>query len=242
MRTLLWQAAQVCPELEMSRIRIWIAAFAADFVRRDKRGGSGSALASGGVRGHAGRMIAAERTCLVLLAAGLSTRFGPEDKLAQRVGDRQLAQHAAETLATIPFLARFAVVGEGSTFEGYRVVVNPRPENGQSGSLRLGVETARALAPDAILVALADMPLVTAGLIERLLAAADGAAAIVASHDGERPQPPALFGAAHFAALLEASGDQGARDLIRTGRFVHADPRELIDVDTPADLEALRNR
>lgn len=186
-------------------------------------------------------MIAPGRTCLVLLAAGLSTRFGAADKLAQPVGGRPLAMHAAETLVTIPFLARIAVVAGDTSLPGYRTVLNPHPEAGQSGSLRLGVAAALEIAPDAILVALADMPLVTADLIRRLLVTADGPAAIVASHDGQRPQPPALFGSDHFAALLETSGDQGARDLIRSGNFVQADPRELIDVDAPADLEALRD-
>jgi molybdenum cofactor cytidylyltransferase len=40
--------------------------------------------------------------------------------------------------------------------------------------------------------------------------------------------------------LLDITGDQGARDLIRAGRHVVTSPAELIDVDTPEELDELR--
>ena len=52
--------------------------------------------------------------------------------------------------------------------------------------------------------------------------------------------PAALFGADLFDVLLAIEEDLGARDLVRSGRHVAVPPAELIDVDTPEDLERLR--
>jgi molybdenum cofactor cytidylyltransferase len=91
-----------------------------------------------------------------------------------------------------------------------------------------------------MLIALADMPRVTAAQIFRLIDAAEGPEAIVASSDGIQPSPPALFGSAHFDALTKLKGDTGARELILRGRHIVADPAELVDIDTREDLLALR--
>ena len=49
-----------------------------------------------------------------------------------------------------------------------------------------------------------------------------------------------MFGRSRFGFLKTLDGDSGARDLVRAGRHVVTAPAELIDVDTPAELEALR--
>jgi molybdenum cofactor cytidylyltransferase len=36
------------------------------------------------------------------------------------------------------------------------------------------------------------------------------------------------------------TGDKGARELVQAGRHVVTSPAELIDIDTPEDLEKLR--
>jgi len=92
----------------------------------------------------------------------------------------------------------------------------------------------------AVLIALADMPRVTAAHVYRMLDAADSADAVVASSDGEKPSPPALFGRGRFDFLLTLDGDAGARDLVKAGRHVVTAPAELIDIDTPEDLERLQ--
>jgi molybdenum cofactor cytidylyltransferase len=74
-----------------------------------------------------------------------------------------------------------------------------------------------------------------------MLDAAEGSQAIVASSDGVRPRPPALFGKALFDELLVLEGDQGARELIKRGKHVVTSPAELVDVDTQEDLQALRD-
>ena len=90
---------------------------------------------------------------------------------------------------------------------GYRIVHNDDPAAGMSRSLRLGVEAACESGADAVLIALADMPKVTATHIYRLLDGAEGPDAIVASSDGEIPRPPVLFGCSHYDELLRAQGE-----------------------------------
>ena len=166
-------------------------------------------------------MIAAGDATLVLLAAGRSIRFGETDKLEQPVAGTPLGLHIVAALETVPFRRRVAVTA-GTRIDyaglGFDVVDNPDPGAGLSGSVRRGVERARATGAAALVIVLADMPRITAGLIHRLLDAADGPGAVVASSDGGHPRPPALFGEGRFDALMTLDGDAGARDLIRAGR------------------------
>ncbi|MCW3847251.1 nucleotidyltransferase family protein [Sphingomonas sp. LB-2] len=188
-------------------------------------------------------MIAPDKVALVLLAAGRSRRFEDGDKLAERFLDKPLAFHVVTALEAVPFLARIAVVSQTRldfVALGYEVVENPDPAHGQARSLGYGVEAARRAGAEAVLVALADMPRVTAGHVWRLFDAFDGPMAIVASSDGVQPMPPALFGKDRFAQLVRIEGEQGARELIKGGHHVVAGPGELVDIDTQEDLRALR--
>ncbi|AJP73830.1 nucleotidyltransferase family protein [Sphingomonas hengshuiensis] len=188
-------------------------------------------------------MLEPENVALVLLAAGRSHRFTHADKLAEPFLDKPLAYHVVTALENMPFLTRIAVVSDTSldfAARGYRVVENPDPSLGQARSLCFGVEAARAAGAAGVLVALADMPRVTATHLYRMFDAAHGAETIVASSDGVRPMPPALFGSALFDDLLNLEGDEGGRELIKRGRHVVTSPAELVDIDTREDLEALR--
>jgi len=188
-------------------------------------------------------MTRAEDVVLVLLAAGRSERFGVANKLEADLLGRPVGLHVVTALEDVPFRARM-VVRDGCdldfTTRGYTEIRNEQPGLGMSESVKLGVACAQAMDAAAVLIVLADMPRVTAAHIYRLLGAADGAAAVVASSDGVKPKPPALFGRDRFDTLLGLTGDEGARDLISAGRHVVTDPAELVDIDTPADLDRLR--
>ncbi|THD34542.1 MAG: nucleotidyltransferase family protein [Sphingomonas sp.] len=187
-------------------------------------------------------MIAPDNTALILLAAGKSERFGLSDKLTEIFLGQPLGMHAVTALEAVPFAKRI-VVKDGGRLDyaarGYEVVHNLRPEDGLSSSVRLGVQAARQGGIDAVLIALADMPRITATQIHRLFDAQHGPDTVVASSDGVRPRPPVLFGSARFDALEQLEGDTGARDMILAGRHVIASPEELIDVDTEDELAEL---
>src|SRR5882757_3051784 len=178
-------------------------------------------------------MIAAENVALILLAAGRSQRFGETDKLREVFLGKPLAYHVVTALEGVPFKARFAVVSDTEldfTSRGFQVLVNDDPSDGMSGSVKLGIAAARSVGADAVVIALADMPRVTASHIYRLLDAADGSDAVVASSNGVHPCPPAVFGSDQFEALLQLEGDEGGREMVRAGRHVIAPEGELLDI------------
>ena len=188
--------------------------------------------------------ITVESTVLILLAAGRSRRFGDiGSKLTEPFLGRPLGLHVAVALQGMPFLERLAIV-DGARLDyapyGFTPVHNDDPGEGMSRSVRLGVARARELGAAAVLVALADMPRVTATHIHRMFDAVDGPAAVVASSDGTAPKPPALFGRDRFDALLALTGEDGARAMVAAGRHVVTTPAELIDVDTAEELDQLR--
>lgn len=187
-------------------------------------------------------MIKAEDTVLILLAAGKSARFGGKDKLAETYLGQPLAFHVVTALEAVPFAERVAVVRDTDLDFGARAyeVIRDDGDNGLASSLRLGVEAARKDDPQAVLIAFADMPRVTGSHIHRMLDYGEGEAAILASSDGCQPRPPALFGRAHFDTLVGLDGDNDVREMIRRAHHVIAVTNELIDIDTPEDLERLR--
>jgi molybdenum cofactor cytidylyltransferase len=175
----------------------------------------------------------------VLLAAGRSTRFGAADKLAAPLAGVPLRLHAARALVPLPLAARFVVTGPAILdWPGFEVVANDRPEAGMAHSIALGLAAARRRGADAILIVLADMPFVPTDHFRRLLAGHSGPRSIVASSDGKRRMPPAVFGADWFVELERLSGDQGARALLDRAALVTIRPETLLDVDRPDDLVA----
>ncbi len=189
-------------------------------------------------------MIAVEKTVLILLAAGRSQRFGDVgSKLDQPFLGKSLGLHVAVALEDMPFQDRIAIVDGGKLDYrpfGFRQIHNEHQGKGISESVRLGVEQAIALDADAVLIALADMPRVTASHIHRMFDATEGLESVVASSDGIEPKPPAIFGRDQLDSLLRLEGDAGARDMVKRGRHVVTNAAELIDVDTPEELEKLR--
>jgi molybdenum cofactor cytidylyltransferase len=173
---------------------------------------------------------------LVLLAGGQSTRFGGP-KLITPLGDRPLALHAAEMLADLPFAARYAVIGPDVpdlAELGYQLVPLDPPGAPQARSLALGVAAAARGRARAVLIALADMPLVPPFHIVALVSSFNGDR--IATSAGGVTMPPAIFGSAHFAALSALDGDRGGAVRLKGAPAVPLDPALALDVDRPEDL------
>ncbi|SDF40316.1 nucleotidyltransferase family protein [Limimaricola pyoseonensis] len=188
--------------------------------------------------------MAKEMIVGLLLAAGRSRRFGPQDKLRAPFRGRPLVTHAAAALrASGPdrLLAVCADPAVAAVLDGFEIVPTD-PEGGQSASLRAGARRARALGAAKLLVVLGDMPRVRPELLREVVAACD-AAHPAAAHDGTRIMPPACFPAALLPDLEALEGDRGAAALLRGGapgavRLCPAAPGLLIDIDTPEALRA----
>jgi molybdenum cofactor cytidylyltransferase len=171
----------------------------------------------------------------IVLAAGMSTRMGRPKQLLDWHGTPlvcHIAQQArASTLAGLVIvtgagttavraaLAQATPALCGPTAAGWtcQIVTNVHYASGQAGSLRAGLAALPTTA-DAAVVLLCDQPLVTARLIDTLIAeyracTAD-VVAIVPCYQGRRGNP-VLLRHTLFATLHEQlSGDEGARSVL----------------------------
>lgn len=193
------------------------------------------------------------RVAGVLLAAGESSRYGEANKLLAELDGEPIVRRAARTLLEADLVCVVAVLGhEADSVRGaldgldLEVCENPDYARGQSTSVRAGVGAIEA-GPDVdgAVFGLGDMPRVRSETVD-LLVDAFGAGIgdpLAAAYQGTRGNP-VLFGAGHFGALADATGDTGGRRLLLESEAAAlvetGDPGVLWDVDTAADLERLR--
>lgn len=179
---------------------------------------------------------------VLVLAAGQSRRFGPQDKLLAPLKGRPLVAHALTAAALPEADFRLAVVSSDAVAAIARQVgfdtLALGPGMAQADSLTGGLAWLRARGITRLVVMLGDMPWIVAADIRALLAlAGDGAGCVT---DGDTPSPPAVFPEAMFDALAALSGDRGAGALLRTipqARRLSLPRERLRDIDTLADLQ-----
>jgi molybdenum cofactor cytidylyltransferase len=187
-----------------------------------------------------------------VLAAGAGTRFGGPKQLAELDG-RPLLEHALSAMAAAPVDRVLVVLGSGAEeivagvdLHGADPLVCPRWEKGQAASLACGL--AELAGADAVVVTLGDQPRVAPEAIRRVIAGRNtprgaGAAAAVRATYGGEPGHPVLLESELFERLRNVSGDRGARNLLMSVQVRDVPCDDLgggEDVDTPAELDALR--
>ncbi|MFP6630440.1 MAG: nucleotidyltransferase family protein [Myxococcota bacterium] len=186
-------------------------------------------------------------TAAVVLAAGGSRRLGAAKQLLRWHGS-SLVRRAVEAALGSRCQPVYVVVGSGAGEVAAElsdtdavIVDNPAWREGLSSSIAAGVRAATGEAgPAALLLMLVDQPHVSAEVLDGLLAAFDGG--IAASRYAGTLGVPAVFGRAHFEALIRLSGDRGARPLLEAeGERVRAVDFEAgaVDIDTLEDWSAL---
>ena len=121
-------------------------------------------------------------------------------------------------------------------------VENPQPEEGQSSSIRLGLDAIRDQTEAAVFF-LADMPLISTDLVKALVKRhRQTLAPIILPIAGGRRGNPVLFDQATFDNLRRLQGDRGGRALFDQYVIEHVEWDESIhfDVDSEDDLSKLR--
>lgn len=172
---------------------------------------------------------------IALLAAGGATRFGG-GKLDAMVAGKPLGRWALDAARAMPHDRLAVVVGNATPAfaRGCELLVNERAAEGLGTSAALAARWAAG--SDALLLMLADMPLVSPETLGKLISAG-GPAAV--HYPGGRPGAPACFPAALFPALEALTGDSGAAHVLRglpTVTLIEAPADEWRDVDRPEDL------
>jgi molybdenum cofactor cytidylyltransferase len=186
----------------------------------------------------------------VLLAAGASTRMGQPKQLLPYQG-RSLLRRAAETALAAG--CQPVVIVTGALHQPLAAEVADLPvllahndvwEAGLGTSIGVGVRAVEDAAPDApaVLVLLADQPLITPGLLEQLITGWRQSGLPVATAYADSVGVPAVFGRLVWPQLLALPAAAGAKPLLtRLGDelAVVAFPAAATDVDTPAQYAAL---
>jgi CTP:molybdopterin cytidylyltransferase MocA len=186
----------------------------------------------------------------VLLAAGEGSRFGRPKALVELDG-QTLAERGVALLragGTDPVLiVTGAAQIELRPEHQARRVYNGEWRTGMGSSLRAALRALTELeaGPEigAVVVALADQPLVGAEAVGRLIAAYQAGAGVAVAAYGGKPRNPVLLAREHWPEVIAtATGDQGARAFLRARPELVTlvecgDTGRPDDIDTPADLE-----
>jgi molybdenum cofactor cytidylyltransferase len=184
----------------------------------------------------------------LVLAAGTASRFGEAKQLAEYQGE-SLVRRSLSLATGVTGQNTILIVGaqwqriveDCGTLASF-VVRNEHYESGMGSSIASGTRAVRQVA-DAILILLADQPLITPEhLLSMVQAWRDSPSSIIATEFDEILGPPILFPAKYFADLSELSGDAGARSVLQDNKEMvvtipFADA--AVDVDTPEDLQRL---
>ena len=211
------------------------------------------------------------RVGLLLLAAGSSTRMG-DNKMLLEIDGQTVLRRAAGSAVDAGLDPVLVVTGHQSEHAeaqvaslGCRTVFNPDHESGIHTSVRAGIDvlaggidvlrgvvdgrTRRAVdngnSVDAVVIMLADMPLVTATMLRKLVARYRGADAplVISRYGGEVKAPPMLYDRSLFGELRVMKQRCG-REVVKRHRdeaLVMEWPIEaLADIDTPDDYCRVR--
>ena len=187
----------------------------------------------------------------ILLAAGLSTRMGQQNKLLLPVGGVPMIAHLVSVYREATDGAVLVVTGhETDAVEaalkdsGARTVFNHDFARGQASSVVTGLKAAEDA--DMLFIGLGDQPLLTPEDLRGLIAAhkaADPRKISIPQYSGARGNP-ILVPASLRPRLLDDPKRPGCRQFTRAHadqvQFLNLSARGyLADVDTPSDYAAL---
>lgn len=184
----------------------------------------------------------------VILAAGGSSRMG-QPKQGMLFRGRPLVAHAVGSALEAGLSPVVVVAGADQgvvekSVHGLaaRVLVNPIWQRGIGTSIRAGVA---AVASDpgveAIVILLADQPLVDANLLRALVAVRYTKPGVACMYGGSMGVP-ALFGRALFPWLIALADEQGAKSILASlgDQLGVVDfPGGELDIDTPEDYRRI---
>jgi molybdenum cofactor cytidylyltransferase len=190
-----------------------------------------------------------QRTAIIILAAGGSSRLGQPKQLLEILGE-PLLHRVVRTAADVHPDHLIVVLGSSACDCvqaikgcGADIVFNPFWASGLAGSIRLGVERAEEGHADSVLLLLADQPWLNSAVIRQFYSRMSGRSdMIVAARYEGTLGSPMLFGVDWFPRLKNLEGDKGARSLAAT----EAHRAEIVDwsdgavdLDTPEDVAGL---
>lgn len=191
----------------------------------------------------------------VLLAAGSGKRFDPSgvrNKLTQQLANGtpvavQAARNLRQVLSRVIVVVQSLEWTEQCNFPACRFLMFPHAEQGMGASLAFAIAdiVAHESDADSVLIALADMPYIQVGTIQKVAGALQAGADIVQPVFQRQAGHPVGFSKRYFPALMALSGDKGARQLLLkfpVTQLEVQDPGIVQDIDYAADLQSAKIR
>jgi CTP:molybdopterin cytidylyltransferase MocA len=201
--------------------------------------------ARGGMLRDRARALHAD-VAIAVLAAGESKRLGRPKQLVEIAGT-PLVRHVAARCVELRGGPVGVVVGANAAavddaLGDLRVarVPNGAFAEGIASSIRAAVAWAESSRANALVIVLGDQPQLASAHLAALRDAWLAGAPIVASRYTNILGAPAIFDRSKWPLLAQLTGDQGAGKLLYAESVVAIDwDGGAVDVDTPADAEAL---
>ena len=188
---------------------------------------------------------------LILLAAGESRRMGTPKQLLSYKGSSLIDRATKEAIVSIcnPIVVVLGANSDRISPEinnlPVHITYNTQWRQGMSASIANGIIALLEMKVnfDAVIVALADQPLITASVYERLVKRYyQNQVKAVASNYSDTLGVPALFDRTLIPEMLKMKQKGGAKQLLNkySDRSLNLDlPEAAIDIDTPTDYQQL---
>lgn len=189
---------------------------------------------------------------ILILAAGGSSRM--KEKIKQLLPWRKttLLGHAIAEAKKLKVQKVCVVLGANaelikSTIGSEKITILDYKnwEQGIGTTIAFGVDyLAKENKYDAILIILADQPLMDANYLELLLSTYNSdSSKIIATKYADTIGVPAIFGKEYFDELVNLSGDSGAKKLLSFKNVVVLNPKgKVVDIDTWEEYERLKTK
>jgi molybdenum cofactor cytidylyltransferase len=191
------------------------------------------------------------KTGIIILAAGPSTRLGKPKQLLVHHG-KTLIEHICSEALQADLHPVLVVTGAASDqvskaleSKAVEIVFNEQWNTGMASGIAAGLsELLKAdNGIESVIIAVCDQPFVSADLFKQLIKTkAEGSKGMVGCAYAGIIGTPVLFGKAYFGKLLALKGNEGAKKILKTNSADLAGiPFEEgnIDIDTQEDYKQL---
>lgn len=192
----------------------------------------------------------------IILAGGLSRRMG-RNKLNLLIDNTTMLERVLDTAGDAGFCEIILVRSQGTqppripkdsgSAKSFLEILNPSPEEGIAGSIRLGLTASHEEAEGWVFL-MADQPFLTSETLRQLAHRfKENPNKIIQPVYGMRKGGPVFFPRHLKAELMELTGDIGGRQVMaRHPELILREffplTREALDLDEPQDYEALAGR
>jgi molybdenum cofactor cytidylyltransferase len=196
------------------------------------------------------------RISCIILAAGTSSRMGPDNKLLLPWEDQVVVDTVINTISSLNPFEVIVVTSEitaahFSTGNNLKIVDNPQYQTGMTSSIKAGVTAAQDKS-DGYMICLGDQPTLTAATYKKILSTFSASisknkASIIAPFYNGSKGNPVLFSSMYRQDILEHKEPEGCKKIIQSNanqliKLEVDDESVLLDMDTPEKYREIRKR